>query len=194
MRGMQTRACTLHRLARKAGQDALRALACAGWPCGPAFPSRNLKKFQMRQNLIDLARPAESLTAIDEALAELESHLCGLIALTVDQRRQLTKMGDKSEAFCRQAMNVMADNPSILPRNLDLTALQRDLTALDALRPRLLRLPRLHERASDTEMALGSNRTLQPLRRSSVDRRTVGKPRSPSTASAPAVLAAHPKA
>lgn len=81
----------------------------------------------------------------------------GLIALAVDQRRQLTKMGDKSEAFCRQAVNVMADNSGILPRNLDLTALQRDLAALDVLRPRLLRLTRLHERANDTEMALGSD-------------------------------------
>ena len=107
----------------------------------------------MRQNLIDLTLPAESLAAIDDALAALESHLGGLIALTLDQCRQLTKMGDKSEAFCRQAMNVMAENPRILPRNMDLAALQRDLAALDALRPRLLRLTRLQERASVTEMA-----------------------------------------
>lgn len=111
----------------------------------------------MNQNLIDLSLPAEALAAIDEALNTLELHLSGLVALTVDQRRQLTKMGDKSEAFCRQAVHVMTENPGILPRNFSLEGLHNDLTALDALRPRLLRLTRLHERMQDSEMALGSD-------------------------------------
>jgi len=111
----------------------------------------------MSQNLIDLTLSPESLTAIDEALSLLESHLAGLIALPPDQRRQLTKMGDKSEAFCRQAVNVMGENPGILPRNFDLDGLRRDLALLDTLRPRALRLTRLHERMRDTETALGSD-------------------------------------
>jgi hypothetical protein len=111
----------------------------------------------MSQNLIDLTIPTESLTAIDEALNTLETYLSGLIALTPDRRRQLTKMGDKSEAFCRQAVHVMNDNPGIMPRNFDLDGLRRDLTALDALRPRGLRLTRLQERLRDTETALGSD-------------------------------------
>lgn len=111
----------------------------------------------MSQNLIDLTLPSEALSAIDEALSALESHLSGLLALTPDQRRQLTKMGDKSEAFCRQAVHVMTENPGIVPRNLDLDGLRRDLAMLDALRPRALRLTRLHERLRDTETALGSD-------------------------------------
>lgn len=100
----------------------------------------------MTQNLIDLQLPDDALTAIDEALNTLETRLAGLVALTPDQRRQLTKMGDKSEAFCRQAVHVMGENPGILPRNFDLDGLRRDLAALDALRPRAIRLARLHER------------------------------------------------
>ncbi|ALN57209.1 hypothetical protein GLE_1857 [Lysobacter enzymogenes] len=111
----------------------------------------------MRQNLIDLTLSPESLAAIDEALAVLESHLAGLVALPLEQRRQLTKMGDKSEAFCRQAVNVMNENPGILPRNFEVEALRRDLILLDTLRPRALRLTRLHERVRDTETALGSD-------------------------------------
>jgi hypothetical protein len=45
----------------------------------------------------------------------------------------------------------------VLPRNFDLAAYQRDLAALDALRPRLQRLARLHELMDDAEMALGSD-------------------------------------
>ncbi|QWP75897.1 hypothetical protein J5226_20160 [Lysobacter sp. K5869] len=111
----------------------------------------------MSQNLIDLTLSAESLAAIDEALSVLETQLAGLIALTPDQRRQLTKMGDKSEAFCRQAVNVMNENPGILPRNFDVGELRRDLGLLDALRPRALRLTRLHERVRDTDTAIGSD-------------------------------------
>ncbi|WP_394537685.1 hypothetical protein PRJ39_16475 [Lysobacter enzymogenes] len=111
----------------------------------------------MSQNLIDLTLSAESLAAIDEALAVLETHLAGLVALPLEQRRQLTKMGDKSEAFCRQAVNVMNENPGILPRNFEVEALRRDLVLLDTLRPRALRLTRLHERVRDTETALGSD-------------------------------------
>lgn len=111
----------------------------------------------MSQNLIDVTLSAESVAAIDEALSVLEAHLAGLVALPLDQRRQLTKMGDKSEAFCRQALHVMGENPGILPRNFDLDGLRRDLALLDTLRPRALRLTRLHERLRDTETALGSD-------------------------------------
>ena len=111
----------------------------------------------MSQNMIDLDLNPERLSAVDAALAALESELTDLLALTPDQRRQMTKMGDKSEAFCRQAVGVFGENPGVLPRNFDLDGFRRDLAALDALRPRLMRLARLHERMTDTEMALGSD-------------------------------------
>jgi hypothetical protein len=78
-------------------------------------------------------------------------------SLTGDQRQQLVKMGDKSEAFCRQAGHVFAENPGILPGSFDLPGYQRDMATLDALRPRLLRLGKLYQRAQDTDMAVGSD-------------------------------------
>ncbi|MHB1274191.1 MAG: hypothetical protein ACYCZD_15775, partial [Rhodanobacter sp.] len=109
----------------------------------------------MPQNLIDIDLNADALAAIDNALTALETGLASLIALTPDQRHGLTKMGDKSEAFCRQAGHVFADNPGVLPRNFDLAGYQRDIATLDALRPRLVRLGKLHQRCADTEMAVG---------------------------------------
>jgi hypothetical protein len=73
------------------------------------------------------------------------------------QRRSLMRMGDKSETFCRQTLNVLAQNPQIVPPSIRLAEAQADLAALDRLRPRLQRLLRLAERASDTEIALGSD-------------------------------------
>ncbi|WP_158884933.1 hypothetical protein [Rhodanobacter sp. L36] len=111
----------------------------------------------MSQNLFDFDFNADALASIDAALTTLEAGLVSLIALTPDQRHELTKMGDKSEAFCRQAGHVFAQNPGVLPGNFDLAGYQRDIAALDALRPRLIRLGKLHQRGVDTEMAIGSD-------------------------------------
>ena len=53
----------------------------------------------------------EALATIHTALTALETSRALLIALRPDQRQQLTKMGDKSEAFCRQAGYVFGENP-----------------------------------------------------------------------------------
>ena len=87
----------------------------------------------------------------------METHLAGLIALDGDRRSSLARMGDKSEAFCRQALSMLAQNPQIVPPGLRLSEAQSGLDALDRLRPRLQRLQCLSERGHDSEVALGSD-------------------------------------
>ncbi len=111
----------------------------------------------MSQNLLSLNFTDAQLADIDNALSALESGLQQLIALTVDQRRGLTRMGPKSETFCRQTLTVLTQNPQVIPPSIDLAEAQADLAALDRLRPRLARLQRLAERGQDSEDALGSD-------------------------------------
>jgi hypothetical protein len=111
----------------------------------------------MSQNIVSLVLTAAQLTAIDGALATLEQNLTGLIALQPSQRRELFKMGEKSEQFGRQTLHVLANNPQIVPPSLGLADAQQDMLALDALRPRLQRMKQLVERGKDTETALGSD-------------------------------------
>lgn len=54
----------------------------------------------MSQNLISLALTEADYTEIDGALATLEAKLSGLISLDTSERRAISKMGEKSEAFC----------------------------------------------------------------------------------------------
>ncbi len=108
-------------------------------------------------NVVTLNLTDAQLTAVDSALAELEKQLAGLVALTIQQKRSLRKMGPKSEAFCRQTLQVLEQNPQIVPPNVALAEAVADLGTLEQLRPRLMRLARLSERASDTDMALGSS-------------------------------------
>lgn len=83
--------------------------------------------------------------------------LSSWIGLTPNLRRQLTKLGGKSEAFCRRAVDVLGENPGILPRDFDYPALRRDLQMLGALRPRIIRMRKLQQRLDDSMMALGSD-------------------------------------
>ena len=111
----------------------------------------------MSQNLIDMKLDAEAPDAISQSMVALETILQSLIALEPQQRRELTKMGDKSEAFCRQAVVAFSENPDVLPRNFDLDGFRNDLATLDGLRPIIGRIGRLYQRLVDTEMALGSD-------------------------------------
>ena len=111
----------------------------------------------MSQNLISLQLTEQDLTTLNALVGDIESRLTGLVSLDNASRRQLTKMGDKSEAFVRQTLLVLAQNPEIVPPALGLAEAQADLRALDQLRPLLARLQRLTERVSDSEMALGSD-------------------------------------
>lgn len=111
----------------------------------------------MGQNLISLNLTDDDYAEIDAHLSGLETKLEGLINLPTEVRRGLSKMGDKSEAFCRQTLVVLAQNPHVVPPGLDLAEAQRDLAALDALRSRTTRLRQLLGRAEDSEMALGSD-------------------------------------
>ncbi len=111
----------------------------------------------MSQNLISMGLTAAQWAETDAALATLERTLGGLLSLTPMQRSRLVKMGDKSEAFCRQAVDVMGQSPGVLPAKFDLAEVRRDLAMHDALQPRLMRLGRLYEKASDTDVALGSD-------------------------------------
>lgn len=111
----------------------------------------------MSQNRISLTLTDADYAEIDAALATLEAKLAPLVDLHLDERKSLTKMGDKSEAFCRQALTLLSQNRHLVPPNLDLAEAQRDLAGLDALRPRTSRLRQLLGKAEDSEMALGSD-------------------------------------
>lgn len=111
----------------------------------------------MSQNLISVALTDADYAEIDGALTTLEIQFSKLINLSVSDRRGLSKMGEKSEAFCRQALRVLDQNRQVLPPTFDLGETQRDFKHLDALRDRAVRLEMLTGKMDDTLTALGSD-------------------------------------
>ena len=111
----------------------------------------------MSQNLISLTFTPEKLATIADLLTRLEEELDGLIELSVEERQNLAKMGDRSEAFCRQTLIVLEQNRQILPPGIDLDEAMNDLRTFDALSPLSERVNRLAGRIDDTKMAAGSD-------------------------------------
>lgn len=109
------------------------------------------------QNLATMTFTTEQLQAIDQALDTLEANAPGLISLSAQRRKTMIHMGEVSEPFCRRALTVLTQNPAVLPRGLSMDDAKADLQALDQWRPRVARLTRYFERATDTEAALGSD-------------------------------------
>ena len=94
---------------------------------------------------------------VDNAITAIEGALPGLLALSVEERKSLKWMGEKSESFCRQALNVAGQNPQLVPPNVPAAQAIANIKALDDLRPRLVRLTQLVQRISDTDAALGND-------------------------------------
>jgi hypothetical protein len=99
------------------------------------------------------AQVSEALQALDV----LETTLSGLIALDAATRRRLTKMGQRSEGFCRQALGGLELNQQIVPPSLDLPTAVAKLRALEQIYPIVERLRTLAQRGTDTQMAVGSD-------------------------------------
>ena len=104
--------------------------------------------------LINVAYTDAQFSAADAAIGEIETQLPGLIALSAQQRKSMKNMGEKSESFCRQALNIVGQNPQIVPPNIPAAQAIANMKTLDRLRPLLVRLTRLVERLSDSDAAL----------------------------------------
>jgi hypothetical protein len=117
------------------------------------------------QNLVGNHLSADQWTAVDEAITALNAAMEPvLVALGVERRRRLVKMGDGSEPFVRKCVDVFGENMGLLPRDFDLEEMRRDLASHDALHARTVRLTQLMEKIRDTDAALGSDAMVAALK------------------------------
>lgn len=110
----------------------------------------------MAQNQLSVSLTREDFARVDAALDALESALKGLAGLPQQALHGLPRMSDKSEAFCRQTLAVLSQNPQVVPMGLDLPQAQEALGQFDALRGRTARLRRLVGATETCEAALGA--------------------------------------
>lgn len=109
----------------------------------------------MTTNHISATLAQKDREAVLTAIATIKEKLPFLIDLTLEQRKSLPKMGDKSRAFVSKAMEVATQNPDFLPRSFDLDEMRRDVELFESLYPILLSVAQLQELVDDTCMAVG---------------------------------------
>jgi hypothetical protein len=96
------------------------------------------------------------LQEIKTALATIEAKLPFLVHLTVEERRKLFKMGNKSLAFVSNSLTAAQSNPDILPASFNLNEFASDYQLATSLTEVHLRLQQLTEKVDDTLMAVSS--------------------------------------
>ncbi len=107
------------------------------------------------QNISAKLSPTD-LADIKAALATIEAKLPFLVNLTVEERRKLFKMGNKSLSFVSNSLTAAQSNPGILPASFDLAEFDRDYQLAASLTEVHLRLQQLTEKVDDTLVAVSS--------------------------------------
>jgi len=115
------------------------------------------------ENQISITISEEAVANINKAIATINENLPDLINLTVDDRHQLPKMGDKTIAFVNKSFEYASQNPTIVPSFLDLAEFVRDPAAVPSLKRILRPLEQLNEKLSDTNLLAGSEAYMAAL-------------------------------
>jgi hypothetical protein len=117
----------------------------------------------MPDNRISATLSAADAKAVMDAINTIRTKLPFLLDLTLEERRALPKMGDKSRAFVSQALDVAKQNPDILPRSFDIDEMSKDVDLANALQPIMLALTQLQELVDDTYLLVGSEAYIAAL-------------------------------
>lgn len=117
----------------------------------------------MNSDLIKGELSNEQQRAILDLLWEIQEKMPFLIDLTIDERRSLPKMGDKSRAFVDQGLVLADQNPNILPRSFDIDEYRRDIQLAKQLEPVVLAMRQVMNRLEDSYIAVGSDAYSQTL-------------------------------
>lgn len=108
-------------------------------------------------DLISLNIPAADLKDIQAAITTLTTKLGPhLITLSSIDRKEIPKMGDKTQAFVAKAREYATQNPDLVPGYLDLAAFEIDWKAVEVLTSLQRQLAPLADNLSDSLALSGS--------------------------------------
>ena len=115
------------------------------------------------ENRISIAINEEAIAKITEAVATIEQQLPNLINLTVEDRKSLPKMGDKTLAFVNKALEYSKQNSKVVPSFLDVAEFEKDVQAVININKVLIPLQQLVEKLDDSTLLAGSEAYIAAL-------------------------------
>ncbi|MFN0120436.1 MAG: hypothetical protein ACKV2V_08040 [Blastocatellia bacterium] len=102
------------------------------------------------ENRLSVTMSAEDIEAAITALNTIRERMPFLISLTSQERRSLSKGGDRSQGFISKAIELATLNPSMLPPSFSLEELKKDYELYLALQPIVMALQQLRSQLEDT--------------------------------------------
>ena len=108
------------------------------------------------ENKISITISPEVENAILEAILSIEAKLPMLINLSLEDRHNIPKLGDKTLAFVTKSLEYAKQNPAIVPTFLDVAEFEKDVNAMIAIDRILKPTRQLLEKMDDTTMLAGS--------------------------------------
>ena len=111
----------------------------------------------MQKNLISAQLATDAKSKIYDAISVLEENLPFLIDLTLDERKALSALGDRTQPFTMKALEVAQNHADILPGTFDVAEFQKDLDLYNDLKQIERRLSPLMDKMSDTALAAGND-------------------------------------
>jgi hypothetical protein len=109
----------------------------------------------IQKKYANITLPAEDVVAYDAAIVIAHDKMAILPEEETPLVKHLAKIGNKSESFAREALALGKQHTGLLPRDLDLTTMERTLQNRDVLRVRLATARHLVDRLEAAIVLLG---------------------------------------
>ncbi|MGD8781768.1 MAG: hypothetical protein PVH88_22735 [Ignavibacteria bacterium] len=110
----------------------------------------------MTENRVSAALEQTDLDEILTSLSGIETKLSFLVDLSIDEKMQLVKFGDRSVAFVNKALELINRTDEFLPRSFDVEEFKKDADLYNKLYSILQPMRMLLEKLEDTQMLAGS--------------------------------------
>jgi hypothetical protein len=111
-----------------------------------------------KENLVSVQLATEKVDEIKVLLANLIGLLSPkCISLTPDERRDYSRIGEKTENWSRKTIGYMKDQPDFTPAFIDAEETHSDFQARETMKPILNTLNSLKNMVDDTVLILGSD-------------------------------------
>ncbi len=110
----------------------------------------------LTNNRISVTLTPEAEQQVRTGLSMIQEAMPFLVGLTPSERVSLPKINVSNKAFTEDALNVAANNPSLLPSFVKVDEMRNDLTLFGKLDELIVVLQQILEKLTDTQMLAGS--------------------------------------
>lgn len=110
----------------------------------------------LTNNRISITLTAEAEQQVRTGLTMIQEAMPFLVGLTPSERVNLPKINVNNKVFTEDALNVAANNASLLPPFVKVDEMRNDLVLFEKLDELIVVLKQLLEKLTDTQMLAGS--------------------------------------